>query len=67
MVCEEALSDTAEVAIVVRDYFQRQGIEWIIFDLLVQIALVQEVKRLYAATLPQNRGTQRLTAAWACR
>lgn len=60
MIRDEALADTAEVAIVVRDDFQREGIGRVIFDLLVQIALVQGLKRLYAITMPENLGMQRL-------
>lgn len=60
MIRDEALADSAEVAIVVRDDFQREGIGRTIFDLLVQIALVQDIKRLYAITLPENLGMQRL-------
>lgn len=60
MIRHMPLSDTAEVAIVVRDDFQREGIGRTIFDLLVQVALVQGIKRLYAITLPENQGMQRL-------
>jgi len=60
LVRESPLADTAEVAIVVRDDFQREGIGRTIFDLLVQVALVQDIKRLYALTLPENVGMQRL-------
>ena len=60
MIREQPLGDTAEVAIVVRDDFQREGIGRVIFDLLVQTALVQDIKRLYAITLPENFGMQRL-------
>jgi RimJ/RimL family protein N-acetyltransferase len=60
MIRDTPLSDSAEVAIVVRDDFQREGIGRTIFDLLVQVALVQEIKQLYAITLPENLGMQRL-------
>lgn len=60
MIRDQPLGDTAEVAIVVRDDFQREGIGRVIFDLLVQLALVQDIKRLYAITLPENLGMQRL-------
>ncbi len=60
LIRNDRLADTAEVAIVVRDDFQRNGIGRIIFDLLVQVALVQDIKRLYAITLPENFGMQRL-------
>ncbi len=60
LIRNDVLADTAEVAIVVRDGFQRQGIGRNIFDLLVQVALVQDIRRLYAITLPENFGMQRL-------
>lgn len=60
LIRDRALADTAEVAIVVRDDFQGEGIGRTIFDLLVQIALVQGITRLYAITLHENRGMQRL-------
>lgn len=60
LIREQPLGDTAEVAIEVRDDVQREGIGRTIFDLLVQIALVQGIKTLYAYTLPENIGMQRL-------
>lgn len=60
LIRDGALADSAEVAIVVRDDFQREGIGRTIFDLLVQVALVQGIKTLYAITLPENLGMQRL-------
>lgn len=60
MIRVTALADAAEVAIVVRDDMQREGIGRTIFDLLVQTALVQGIKRLIAITLPENYGMQRL-------
>jgi acetyltransferase len=60
MIRDESLADVAEVAIVVSDDYQCQGIGRTIFDLLVQIALVQGIKRLWALTLPENLGMQRL-------
>jgi RimJ/RimL family protein N-acetyltransferase len=60
LIREQPLGDTAEVAIEVRDDFQREGIGRTIFDLLVQIALVQNIRTLYAYTLPENTGMQRL-------
>lgn len=50
----------AEVAIMVRDEWQREGIGRALFDLLVQVALVQELHRLYAIALSENRGMRRL-------
>ena len=60
LVRDKALANTAEVAIVVRDDFQREGIGRTIFDLLVQTALVQGIAKLYAITLHENMGMQRL-------
>jgi acetyltransferase len=60
LIREAPLADTAEVAIVIRDDFQREGIGRVIFDLLVQVALVQGLKRLYAITMPENLGMQKL-------
>lgn len=60
LIREAPLSDAAEVAILIRDDFQREGIGRVIFDLLVQVALVQGIKRLYAITMPENLGMQKL-------
>jgi acetyltransferase len=60
LIREAPLANTAEVAIVLRDDFQREGIGRVIFDLLVQVALVQGLNRLYAITLPENLGMQKL-------
>ncbi len=50
----------AEVAIMVRDDWQQQGIGRALFDLLVQVALVQGLHRLYAIALRENRGMRHL-------
>ena len=50
----------AEVAIMVRDEWQGEGIGLALFDLLVQVALVQGLHRLYAIALSENRGMRRL-------
>lgn len=60
LIRETPLGDTAEVAIVIRDDFQREGVGRVIFDLLVQVALVQGLKQLYAITMPENLGMQKL-------
>lgn len=60
LIRDAPLADTAEVAIVIRDDFQREGIGRVIFDLLVQVALVQGIKQLYAITMPENFGMQKL-------
>jgi acetyltransferase len=60
LIREAPLADVAEVAILLRDDFQREGIGRVIFDLLVQVALVQGLNRLCAITLPENVGMQKL-------
>jgi acetyltransferase len=51
---------TAEVAIVLRDDYQRQGVGTLLFDLLLQVALVRGLKRLRAVTLAENVAMQQL-------
>jgi acetyltransferase len=51
---------TAEVAIVLRDDYQREGVGAQLFDLLLQVALVRGLARLCAVTLAGNLGMQRL-------
>jgi RimJ/RimL family protein N-acetyltransferase len=45
---------TAEVAIVLRDDYQGEGLGPRLFDLLLQIALVRGLKRLWAISLAEN-------------
>ncbi len=50
----------AEVAILVRDDWQSEGIGTTLFDLLIQVGLVQGLHRVYAIALSENRGMRRL-------
>ena len=50
----------AEVAIMVRDDWQAQGIGRALFDLLVQIGLIAGLHRLYAIALRENQGMRHL-------
>lgn len=50
----------AEVAILVRDDWQAEGIGTTLFDLLIQVGLVQGLHRVYAIALRENRGMRRL-------
>ena len=51
---------TAEVAIVVRDDYQGEGLGTVLFDLLIQVAMVRGLKRLRAVSLAENEAVQRL-------
>jgi RimJ/RimL family protein N-acetyltransferase len=51
---------TAEVAIVLRDDYQREGLGTLLFDLLLQVALVRGLRRLRAVTLTENVAMQLL-------
>ena len=51
---------TAEVALVVRDDFQGEGLGALLFDLLLQVALVQGIRRLVAITLAENGAMRQL-------
>lgn len=50
----------AEVAILVRDDWQSEGIGTMLFDLLIQAGMVRGLLRVYAITLSENRGMRRL-------
>jgi RimJ/RimL family protein N-acetyltransferase len=50
----------AEVAIVLRDDYQGEGLGTTLFDLLVQVALVRGLKRLWAVSLAENVAFHRL-------
>ncbi len=50
----------AEVAIVLRDDYQGEGLGTMLFDLLVQVALVRGLKRLWAVSLAENEAFHRL-------
>ncbi|HMO56265.1 MAG TPA: GNAT family N-acetyltransferase [Roseiflexaceae bacterium] len=51
---------TAELAIVIRDDYQREGLGAAMLDLLIQIALVRGIKRLRAVSMAANVGIQQL-------
>jgi len=51
---------TAEVAIVLRDDYQREGLGTVLFDLLIQVAMVRGLKRLRVVSLAENAAVQRL-------
>lgn len=51
---------TAEPAIVIRDDYQNEGIGGVLFDLLVQVAMVRGLKRLRALTLAENGAVLRM-------
>jgi RimJ/RimL family protein N-acetyltransferase len=51
---------TAEVAIVIRDDYQGEGLGLVLFDLLVQVALVRGLQRLQAVSLAENIGMRQL-------
>jgi acetyltransferase len=56
----EADAAVAEVAIVLRDDYQGQGLGTQLFDLLLQVALVRGLKQLQAVTLAENAAMRRL-------
>jgi acetyltransferase len=51
---------TAEMAIVIRDDFQREGLGILLLDLLIQLAMVSGVRRIRAVSLAENEGVHRL-------
>jgi acetyltransferase len=51
---------TAELAIVIQDDYQREGLGTVLLDLLIQVALVRGFRRLRAVSLAENEGVQRL-------
>ena len=60
MVLDSGDPTSAEVAIVLRDDYQNEGLGTVLFDLLVQVALVRNVKRLHALSLAENIAVHRL-------
>jgi len=50
----------AELAIVLRDDYQGEGLGTVLFDLLIQVALVRGLKRLWLVSLAENEGMHRL-------
>jgi acetyltransferase len=55
--------DSAEMAIVVRDDMQCQGLGTAMLDLLIQLAMVAGVKRIRAVSLAENVAVHRLVQA----
>lgn len=51
---------TAEPAIVIRDDYQGEGIGSVLFDILVQVAMVRGLKRLRALSLYENDAVNHL-------
>lgn len=51
---------TAEVAIVVRDDYQGEGLGTVLFDLLIQVGMVRGLKRLRAVSLAENEAVHQL-------
>jgi len=60
LVLDKNNPDTAELAIVLRDDYQREGLGTIMLDLLLQLALVRGIKRLRGISLADNEGVHRL-------
>lgn len=57
---EAPRADSAEFAIVIRDDYQGAGLGTMLFDLLIQVALVRGLRRLDAVALAENVGLARL-------
>ncbi|MFO7168135.1 MAG: GNAT family N-acetyltransferase [Chloroflexota bacterium] len=51
---------TAEVAIVIRDDFQREGLGTLMIDLIIQVAMAGGLRRIRAVSLAENEAVQRL-------
>jgi acetyltransferase len=60
LVVDEADAHSAEIAIVVRDDYQSEGVGTVLLDLLTQVALVRGLKRLHALSLLENVAVRRL-------
>jgi RimJ/RimL family protein N-acetyltransferase len=52
--------NVAEMAIVLRDDYQGEGLGTLLFDLLLQVAMVRGLKRLVAISLAENDAFRRL-------
>jgi RimJ/RimL family protein N-acetyltransferase len=57
---DEQDPSTAELAIVIRDDAQREGLGALMLDLIIQLAMVSGLKRLRAVSLAENQAVQRL-------
>jgi RimJ/RimL family protein N-acetyltransferase len=60
MVRDTVETSQAELAIVLRDDYQAEGLGTALFDLLLQVALVRGLKRLWIVSLAENEGMHRL-------
>lgn len=60
MVCDVDDPRTAEVAIVLRDDYQGEGLGTVLFDLLIQVAMVRDLRRLRAVSLAENVAVHKL-------
>lgn len=56
----DPVSTTAEVAIVLLDAYQKQGLGTLLFDLLLQLAMVRGLEQVWATCFAENAGMQRL-------
>jgi RimJ/RimL family protein N-acetyltransferase len=59
---DEQDPSTAELAIVIRDDAQREGLGTLMLDLIIQLAMVSGLARLRAVSLAENQAVQRLIA-----
>ncbi len=57
---DAAENSTAEVAFVVADEYQAQGLGSVLFSLLAEQAVAHGIQSFYAEMLPQNRAMRRL-------
>jgi RimJ/RimL family protein N-acetyltransferase len=55
--------DIAEVAVVIRDDYQGEGLGTQLLDLLVQVALASDLRQLHAISLEENTAIQRIVRA----
>jgi RimJ/RimL family protein N-acetyltransferase len=58
--CNALNASSAEAAIVLRDDYQCQGLGTVLFDLLLQVAMVRGLKQLWLLCLAENTGMHRL-------
>jgi RimJ/RimL family protein N-acetyltransferase len=60
LIRDTADTTKAEWAIVLRDDYQGEGLGTVLFDLLLQVAMVRGLKRLWAVSLAENVALHRL-------
>ena len=56
-----SVPDEAEFSILVTDDFQRQGVGTVLMEKILEVARAEELHRLIAEILPENRAMQRLS------